>query len=73
MNAASSLPIENYSVAEKLLLMERLWVDLSRRPAEVPVPDWHGEVLDARRAALREGKTSFVDWETVKQELRERF
>ena len=72
MNAASSLPIENLSVAEKLLLMERLWVDLSRRAADVPVPDWHGDLLDARRAAVHEGKGKFIDWEVAKRELRER-
>ena len=73
MNAASTLPIEQYSVTEKLLLMERLWAELSRRPSEVPIPDWHGEILDARRKAVEKGSTSFMDWEVAKRELRERF
>lgn len=72
MNTASSLPIENMSVAEKLLLMERLWADLSRRPADIPSPEWHGEVLAERDASVREGRTSFVDWADAKQRLRER-
>lgn len=61
MNTASNLPIENLSLAEKLLLMERLWEDLSRRPTDVPVPDWHGDILSQRQAAVREGRTSLVD------------
>jgi len=72
MDTASELPIENLSVADKLLLMERLWEDLSRRPSDIPSPDWHGEVLAERQAAVREGRTSFVAWEDAKQRLRER-
>lgn len=72
MNTASTLPIESFTIAEKLLLMERLWEDLSRRPANVPVPDWHGDILSQRLAAVQEGRTSFVEWEVAKQRLRER-
>lgn len=73
MNDASTLPIENLSVADKLLLMERLWTDLSRRPADIPSPDWHGDVLTEREAAVREGRTAFVEWDDAKKRLRERF
>jgi hypothetical protein len=52
--------------------MERLWDELSRRPSNVPVPDWHGDVLAERLAAVREGRTSFVDWDVAKERLRER-
>ena len=72
MKTASTLPIESMSVAEKLLLMERLWTDLSRRPADIPSPEWHGDVLAEREAAVLEGRTSFVDWTDAKQRLRER-
>lgn len=75
MDTASNLPIEpieSFSVPEKLLLMERLWDDLSRRPADVPVPGWHGEILAERQAAVGEGRTSFVEWEAAKERLRER-
>jgi putative addiction module component (TIGR02574 family) len=72
MNTASTLSIETFSVAEKLMLMERLWDDLSRRPSDVPVPEWHGDVLAERQAAVREGRPSFVEWEAAKKRLRER-
>jgi len=64
--------LENLSVAEKLALMERLWDDLSRRPNEVPSPQWHGDVLAERIAAIRDGRTDFVDWNDAKRRLRER-
>jgi putative addiction module component (TIGR02574 family) len=72
MNTAATIPIETLSTEEKILLMERLWDDLSRRPSDVPVPNWHGDILTERLAAVREGRTSFVDWEAAKERLRER-
>ncbi len=72
MNTAATIPVETLSTEEKILLMERLWDDLSRRPSNVPVPDWHGDILAERLAAVREGRTSFVDWEAAKERLRER-
>jgi putative addiction module component (TIGR02574 family) len=72
MSGASEIPIDSLSVAEKLVLMERLWVDLSRRPADVPSPDWHADVLAERLAAVRDGKTAFVDWDDAKKRLRDR-
>ena len=72
MSTASELPIENLSLAEKLLLMERLWEDLSRRPSDVPSPEWHGAILAERQTAVREGRTKFVDWDIAKQRLQDR-
>jgi putative addiction module component (TIGR02574 family) len=64
--------IEKMSVVEKLALMERLWADLSRQSEDVPSPQWHGTILAERLAAVREGRTDFVDWEVAKRRLRDR-
>ena len=72
MSIASTLPIESFSISDKLLLMERLWEDLSRCPHEIPPPDWQGDILAERQAAVREGRTSFVEWEAAKIRLRAR-
>jgi putative addiction module component (TIGR02574 family) len=72
MSSASDIPIDSLSLPEKLALMERLWADLSRRPADVPFPDWHGDVLAERLAAVRDGKTTFIDWDDAKKRLRDR-
>jgi len=66
------MAIENLSVAEKLLLMERLWNELSCRPANIPSPDWHGRVLADREAAVRDGQTPCVEWGVARERLRER-
>jgi len=66
---SSEVPLGNLSVGEKLALMERLWEDLSRRPEDVPSPQWHGDVLAERIAAVREGRTDFVSWDQAKRRL----
>ena len=72
MSATFNMSIENLSTADKIMLMERLWEDLSRRPAEIVSPDWHGDILLQREVAVREGRTNFVDWQSAKERLRDR-
>ena len=72
MNNVTSIPIESFTIAEKLLLMERLWEDLSKRPSNVAPPEWHGDVLAARLSAAKEGRTEFVDWDAARERLRNR-
>jgi hypothetical protein len=62
-----SIPLDKMLLAEKLEAMEALWADLSRTPSQVPVPDWHREVLKARH----ESPAKWLDWEQVKASLRE--
>ena len=69
---SADFAIESMTQTEKLALMERLWSDLSRRPEDVPSPEWHGEILAERIIAVREGRTEFVDWDAAKKRLRER-
>jgi len=72
MKPAHSIQLDALSVVEKLARMDRLWADLSRRPVDIPSPSWHGDVLAARLAAVREGRPTFVDWEDAKKRLRDR-
>ena len=62
-----SIPLDKMSVAEKLEAMEALWADLSRTPSQVPVPEWHLEVLKARR----ESPATWLDSDQVKASLGE--
>ena len=65
------LPLEKMTLADKLEAMELLWADLSRRPAELPSPAWHRDVLEERRRLALEGKLKFLDWDTAIASLRE--
>jgi len=71
-NMDITLPLEKMTIAEKLRVMETLWSDLTRNEEQFESPDWHGEVLRERAARVKQGKESFVDWETAKKQLRNR-
>lgn len=58
------------TLANNLGAMEILWADISRKPADLPSPDWHRKVLDERRRLVAEGKLTFLDWETAIADLR---
>lgn len=67
---AIELPLEKMTLADKLEAMEVLWADISRRPAELPSPDWHKDVLDERRRLVAAGRLKFLNWDTAIAELR---
>ncbi len=52
--------------------MEALWEDLCRREEDVPVPQWHKDLLDDRERSIEEGTAQFRDWETAKKHITER-
>lgn len=67
-----TLPLEKMTIAEKLRVMETLWADLSRDQEQFDSPKWHGDVLHERAERVKQGKESFMDWETAKRQLRKR-
>lgn len=64
--------LETMSLPEKLRLMEALWSNLSRREDGLESPAWHENVLQERQARAKAGAATFMDWETAKQQLRDR-
>jgi hypothetical protein len=56
--------------AEKLRLMEALWVELSRDEAELEPPAWHESALKETAQRFAEGREEILDWERAKEELR---
>ena len=64
------LPLDNMTLADKLAAMELLWADISRKPTDLPSPDWHKDILDERRRLVAEGKLTFIDWDTAILDLR---
>ena len=63
-------PLAQMSVDDKLQAMELLWADLSKDPAQVLSPAWHGDVLRSRLEQVQQGKASVQSWETAMGELR---
>jgi hypothetical protein len=64
--------LKQMALSEKLQLMEALWEELCSREEEIPVPDWHKTVLDARQGQIDEGTATFADWEVAKERIRKR-
>ena len=58
---------------EKLELIEKLWDSLEENADDLPIPDWHRQLLTQRLDEMdREGPTG-VPWEQVLQEIQSRF
>ena len=71
--SSSDISIDGLTVVQKLNLMEQLWVELSRKPSDIPSPDWHGDVLSKRRQMVENGEIEFVDWSAAKKRLQQRY
>ena len=57
------------TIAEKLRVMEELWDDLRARAKDVPVPQWHKDLLDDREGLIETGEAKFSNWETAKERI----
>ena len=66
------IQIDQMTLEEKLHAMEALWDDLCRHEGDVPVPQWHRDLLDERERSIEQGSARFTDWETGKKRIAER-
>ena len=66
---SAGLNVEQMTLEEKLRAMETLWENLSRREEDIPVPQWHKDLLDERESLVKKGKAKFMDWETAKAKI----
>lgn len=51
--------------AEKLKLIEELWIDLSKEPADIPIPNWHLKELERRHQSHLKNPDEVIGWEVV--------
>lgn len=63
------VPLDKMTVEEKLRLMEEIWTDLSRNPDDIPVPEWHLEILREREQLVKEGKAKYLDLDEAMKEV----
>jgi len=66
----NELPLESMSAVEKLKVIESVWASLTS-PEDIPVPDWHREVLAERSRRLESGDSTTSSWEEAKKRLNE--
>ena len=70
MNQLATIDINGLTTAEKISIMELLWRDISMKPEDVEVPDWHFRILDERERALANGEDEFIDFDSAMAEIR---
>lgn len=63
------LGIDHLSSAERLELISLLWDSLAESATSSPIPDWHLQELERRRAAADADPAADVPWEEVKARL----
>lgn len=61
--------LNEFSLAEKLLLVEELWDDIAAHPAEVPLHEWQQQELEQRYQEYLAHPESGSDWAEVKRRL----
>jgi len=64
--------LSEYTMPEKLALLESLWADLAGDENTLESPLWHEMVLKERESAVNCGQTVVSDWEDAKERLRKR-
>ena len=72
MSQALPLPPPGFdalSVDEQIDYVQSLWDHIAARPEDVPVPDWHREILTERLAAHNANKDQGQDWEEFEKDL----
>jgi putative addiction module component (TIGR02574 family) len=58
--------VKELPVQQKLQIMEAIWEDFRDRFDHMEVPQQQKDLLDQRRARVREGVAQLLDWESVK-------
>ncbi len=72
MSQALPLPppgFDTLSVDEQIDYVQSLWDRIAARPEDVPVPDWHREILAERLAAHRANNDPGAEWEDFEKDL----
>jgi hypothetical protein len=64
------IPLDTMTVEEKLKAMEDIWADLRKQPDDIPSPDWHHDVLNARER--NDGSAVYEDWTVAKERIRKK-
>lgn len=74
-SAMATVPIaappgfDELPVEEKLDYLQTLWARIVSKPEDVPVPDWHRQIITERLAAYRAGKGSSRPWNEFREEM----
>jgi putative addiction module component (TIGR02574 family) len=60
---------DGLSVEDKIEYVNSLWDRITSRPEDIPVPEWHLQVLRERLARDEEHSDEALPWEDVREEI----
>jgi len=63
------LQLDGLTVAQKVVLLERIWDDLCHTSGDVRSPDWHAAVLNERKRQIQDGTMPISPWSEAKERL----
>ena len=61
------------NLAEKLLLVEDIWDYIAQGNSELPMPEWQMRELDKRYQEYKAGGQNLHDWQSVHEDLRNKY
>ena len=61
---------DDLPVEDQIDYVQSLWDRIAAKPDQVPVPEWHRQVLDKRLAAHEANPQVARAWEEVRDEIR---
>lgn len=66
VNTMNTIEISRMSTIERLQTMEAIWDSLIHENSEIESPEWHGDILAARKLNIEEGKAQFISIEELR-------
>jgi len=70
VNTMNTIEISGMTTIERLQTMEAIWDSLIHEKSEIDSPEWHRDILSARKLAIEEGKAEFMSIEELKSKHR---
>lgn len=64
-----SITLSQFTLREKLQIMQSIWEDLRSHVDRIEVPQSHKDILDERRRRIEIGEAKLLDWEVVKHTI----
>ena len=61
---------DDLPVEDKIDYVQSLWDRIAARPDQIPVPEWHRQVLDERLAAHEANPQEAIPSQAVRDEIR---
>lgn len=65
----STVELSQFSLREKLQIMQSIWEDLRSHVDRIEVPQSHKDILDERRRRVESGEAKLLDWDQVKHSI----